>query len=87
MTILGVAQLNAIVEHAHVVGAHGANVDGLHAAHTAVVLDLHTREITNSISHTVAVESLQSLTAKRLGRNHLLIRFLSIDHHIFKILH
>ena len=41
LSVLGVAQLDAVVADAQVVGAHGANVDGLDAAHAAIVLQLY----------------------------------------------
>ena len=44
-SVLCIAQLYAIVENAHVVGAHTSNVDGLQSSHTAIILYLHTAEI------------------------------------------
>ena len=57
--VLRVAYLDAVVENAQVVSAHGSDVHGLESAHAAVVLDLHAREIPNRVGHRLSGESLQ----------------------------
>ena len=87
LAILRVAQLDAIVEHAHVVAAHRADVHRLQTAHAAIVLELHTAEVAYGVGHAVTVETLEHLAAEHLCRDDLAIRFHSIDHHLTQILH
>ena len=61
--VLCIAQLYAVVEHPHVVGAHTAYVYGLQASHTAIVLYLHTAEIAHGIGHGEGGQGLQALAA------------------------
>ena len=76
-----ITQLYAVVEHAQMVGAHRADVDGLDAAHPTVVLNLHTRKIAYGIGHRMAVETLKAGTAEPLAWNHLAVR-LALTHHL-----
>ena len=73
LSVLGVAQLDAVVEHGHVVSAHRADVDGLQAAHAAIVLELHAREIADGIGHREAVQPLQVDILEDLRRDDLAV--------------
>ena len=82
--VLCIAQLYAVVEDAHVVGAHATDVYGLQASHTAVVLYLHAAEIAHGIGHGEGRQGLQALAAEALA-GHYLLRAAGIDadlHHI-----
>lgn len=59
LAVLGVAQLDAVVEYGHVVGAHRTDVDGLQTAHAAVILELHACEVADGVGHREAVQALQ----------------------------
>ena len=87
LPVLGIAQLNAVVEHPHVIGAHRANVDGLHTAHAAVVLELHAGKVAQGIGHAVAAQPLKAAAIECLGRYHLLIGPLGIHGDIAQVLH
>ena len=72
LAVLGVAQLDAVVEHAHVVGTHTADVDGLQAADAAVVLDLDAGEIADGVGHGQGVEPFKFFALQRLRGDDLL---------------
>ncbi len=61
LAVLGVAELDAVVVDAHVVGAHRADVDGLDASDPAVVLELDAREVAEGVGDAVAAECLELL--------------------------
>ena len=69
--VLGVAQLDAVVEDPHVVGAHRADVDRLQTAHAAVVLDLHPRKVTQRVGHVVCPQPVERLARELLYGYHL----------------
>ncbi len=69
LAVLGVAELDAVVEDRRVVRAEGADVHRLEAAHSAVVLQLDSRETAQRIGHGKAAEPLQFLALKCLSRN------------------
>ena len=87
LTILGIAKLNAVVEHAQVIGTHRADVDGLDAAHAAIVLDLHAGKVADGVGHAVTVESLKLLAVKGLCRNDLAVVLLGKHGDIAQVLH
>ncbi len=66
LPVLGVAESHAVVHHPCMVGTHRTHIDGLYAAHTAVVLYLHSREIAHCIGYTVAVQTPQLFAGKGL---------------------
>ena len=70
--VLSIAQLDAVVEDAQVVAAHGTDVDGLHTTHTAVVLELHAGEIAHGVGHAVMAQRLHLLARERLTLYHRL---------------
>ena len=73
LSVLGVAQLDAVVEHGHVVGAHRADVDGFQTAHAAVVFELHAREIADGVGHRKTVQPLQVDVFEDLRRDDLAV--------------
>ena len=79
--VLRVAQLDAVVEHAHMVRPHAADVHGLESAHPSVVLDLHAGEVADGIGDTVRPQALQSVAGQPLCRDDLLHRRLCLDDH------
>ena len=86
LSVLGVTQLDAVVEHSQVVGAHRADVDGLDAAHSAIVLHLDSREIAYGVGNGVAVQAFKFLAAEGLGRDDLGIGLAAINYYILKVL-
>jgi hypothetical protein len=53
------------------IGAHGADIDGLYAADTAIILDLYAGEIAEGIGHGVAVEPLKLVAGEHLHRYYI----------------
>ena len=51
LPVLGIAQLDAVVEHPDVLGSHAPDIDRLQSPDSAVVLDLDAGKITNGIGH------------------------------------
>ena len=66
LSVLRIRQLYAVIEHSHVVGAHAAYVDGLYAAHAAVVLQLHAGEEPQRVGHAETVQPLQFFSLQPL---------------------
>ena len=87
LTILRIADLDAVVKDPHVVGAHRADVYRLEAAHTTIVLELHTGKVAHGIGHRVTVQALELLAREFLGRNHILVGATAIDDYILDVLH
>ena len=88
LPVLGIAELQSVVEHTHMVGAHTANVDRLDAAHTAIVLDLCPRKVTNCIGYRQGIKRLQFLAPKALSRNHRVARRgAALHNNLVEILH
>ena len=52
--------------------AHRAHVNGLDSAYSAIVLDLHSRKITQGIRHRKCIQVLQFCSFKRLRDNNIL---------------
>ena len=86
LSVLRVRQLYAVVEHSHVVGAHASYVDGLDAAHSAVVFQLHAGKEPERVGHTQAVEPLQFFALKLLRRNDTALA-VAQHYHFVKSLH
>lgn len=84
--VLGVAQLDTVVEDPHVVGAHRADVDRLQTAHAAVVLDLHPREVAQRVGHVVGAQPLERLSRELLHGNHLAAHDVPRDDHLLDML-
>ena len=87
LAVLGIPDLDAVIKHTHVVGAHRADVDRLEAAHTAIVLELNTSKVTHGIGHRMAVQAFQLLAREFLGGNYVFIGSAPIDDDILDILH
>ena len=87
LPVLSVAQLDAVVEHAHVVAAHRTHVHRLQPPYPTIVLELHTTEVAYGIGHAMAVEPLEHLATEHLRRDDLAVRLLGIDNHLAQILH
>ena len=87
LSVLGVAQLDAVVEDPDVLRAHAADVDGLQPADPPVVLDLDPGEVADGIRHGVRIEPLQPLSAQHLGRDDLLGKERADDNHRVDVLH
>ena len=85
-TVLGVADLQAVVEDADMVGTHVAHVDGLQAAHAAVVLDLHAGKVAEGVRHGMGVEAFQLFPGQVLRGNHFAVR-LCLDQHFVNVVH
>ena len=79
LPVLRVAQLDAVVEHAHVVGAHAADVHRLQPRHAAVVLDLHAAEVADGIGHRVGAEGFELLALQLLRGDDLMV---AVGHHL-----
>ena len=71
LAVLGVAELDSVVEDAGVVCAHRADVDGLDAADTSVVFYLHSAEVAQGVGHVVAAHGFETLPSESLARNDL----------------
>ena len=84
--VLRIAQLDAVIEHAHMVGAHAADIDGLQSAHTAIVLDLHAGEVADGIGHAVRAQPLQLRPGELLHRDDLPRKPPARHHHFFQLL-
>ena len=54
------------------IAAHGTDVDGLHAAHAAIVFELHAGEIAHGVGHAVVAQGLHLLARERLSLYHRL---------------
>ena len=85
LSVLGIAQFHAVVVDAEVVGAHAADVDGLDAAHAAVVFQLKAGEIAQGICHGVGVEFLELLTAHFLRGDDLAEGEFRGHHHLVEM--
>ena len=72
MSVLGVAQLNAVVIDGGMLAAHGAHIDGLDTSHSAVVLELDAGEIAQRVRHRKRIETLQFLAFEGLRHNDVL---------------
>ena len=88
LPVLGIAELQSVVEHTHMVGAHTANVNRLDATDTAIVLDLCPRKVANGIGYRQGIKRLQLLAAKALCRNHRVARRgAALHNNLVEILH
>ena len=66
LPILRIAQLQAIIEDAHMLGAHAAYVHRLQPPDAAVVLDLDTREVAQGVSYAHGTKALEVAPAQDL---------------------
>ena len=87
LAVLRIAQHDAVVADSQVVGAHRAHVDRLHAAHAAVVLQLHAREVAQRIGHRLCRQPLQLLAVQLLRGDDLAERQLRRDDDLRDVLH
>ena len=87
LPILGIAQLDAVVRDAQMVGTHRTDIDSLDASHAAIVLQLDTREIAQGIGHAVGIEAFELLTIEGLRGNHLFMIIARDDHHLVNMLY
>lgn len=71
LPVLGVAQLDAVVEHPDVLGSHAPDIDRLQSPDSAVVLDLDAGKITNGIGHGNHVQALEFCSRQFLCGNDL----------------
>ena len=87
LPVLRIADLDAVIENAHVVGAHRADIHRLESTHTAIVLELDASEVAHGIGHRMAVKALQLLAREFLGGDHVLVGATAIDDDVLDILH
>ena len=59
-TILGVTDLDTVIENTQVMGSHRTQIDGLQTTYSTIILDLHPGEITHGIRHALRVQSFQT---------------------------
>ena len=71
LPVLRIAQLHTVVEDAHVLRTHTADIDRFQSAHAAVVLDLNTRKIANRIGYRNHIQAFKLLPCKYLRGNGL----------------
>ena len=69
LSVLGIAQLHPVVEHAYMLCAHTTHIDRLQSPDTAVILDLHTGKITNGIGYGMDAQPLQLRAVEHLRRD------------------
>ena len=71
-TVLRVSQLDSVIEDTHVIGSHAPHVNRLQTTYPAIVFDLHTAEITQSICHGMRAQRFQTFPAQPLAGNNLI---------------
>ena len=84
LSVLRVAEFDAVVDHSCMVRAHRADVYGLDASYAPVVFYLHSRKIAERVGHAVAVEPLQFLSREFLRGDHFGLRPLCCHGHLFE---
>ena len=87
LAVLGVVDGDAVDGDGRELATESAGGDGLHAAHAAVVLELHAGKVAQGIGHAVAAQPLKAAAVECLGRYHLLIGPLGIHGDIAQVLH
>ena len=73
LSVLGIAQLYAVVEDAQVAGAHAAHIDGLDASHASVVLQLHACKVAQRVGYGVGAEPFQLFPLHDVAGNDLAV--------------
>ena len=87
LSVLRIAQHDAVVADGQVVGAHGAHVDRLDAAHAAVVLQLDAREIAQGVGYGLRRQPFELLAVQLLRGDDLAERELRGDDDLTDVLH
>ena len=82
LSVLGIAELYAVVIYPHVVAAHAAYVYGLDTAHAAVIFQLHAREVSQGIGYREAVEAFEFLAGEFLRGYNLAVSVGRDDHFV-----
>ena len=84
--VLRVALFDAVVEHPYMVGAHATYIHGFQSAHSSVILDLHSGEITEGIGHIVRAEPLQLIARQLLSGYDFLGYKAGCNHHFVQLM-
>ncbi len=85
LSILRVAQLDAVVEHAHVVRAHASHVYRFESSHTAVIFELHAREIADRVGHRKGTQVFELFTGQFLHGDHFPHQGAPVHHELVKV--
>ena len=86
LSVLRIAQLDPIVEDAHMVAAHRTDVHRLDAPHSAIVLQLQAGKIAQGVGNVMRIQAFQFLPFHGVRGNHLAVSQVLGNNHLADML-